>query len=204
MADEIAQKGEAVKVDADFLRTSTEVRRLEKKALQMGARTFPTGAVFDQFDAEKISVGSYDVAIERARSIENMGVRGKKTEKEEKRREERYLTEEELQLLPREKVEVVARSEQEILEEERKLKEMKSKFARLISEIPKEKPKEKMVLEEAASKAEEKLPVEEGKAEEIKELSENFKKIMMKKEEREKKERIRKMKKEIEDMLDSG
>jgi hypothetical protein len=206
MAEEAAQTEEG-KMDAGFLRISAEVRRLERGALPRGARTFPTGAVFEQFDVEKISTDSYEAALESVRGIESRGVKGKKVEKvekEERKWEERILSEEELQRIPREKIEVVARSEQEILNEEKKLVEMKDKFAKLISEIPKEEPKKKMVLEEAAVKAEEKPAVEEGKAEEIKELSENFKKIMVKKEEREKRERIRKMKREIEDMLDGG
>ena len=203
MAEEIPQsEAEPEKVDAEFINVSSEVRRLEKGALPKGARAFPPGAFLAEFDVEKISIESYEAALESARGIENKGVRGRGTPKEEKV-EERILTEEELQRIPTEKIEVVARGEKEIIDEERKLKEMKNKFARLISELPKDEQKDKMVLEEAAVRAEEK-PADEGKAEEIKELSENFKKIMMKKEEREKQERVRKMKKEIEDMLDSG
>jgi outer membrane protein assembly factor BamA len=115
----------------------------------------------------------------------------------------RIISDEELQRIPQEKVEVLARSEEEIVEEERKLRSMKDKFAKLILEIPKEKPKEAAV-EEAAVRVEEKPAIDKAKAEEIKELSDNFKKITMKKDEMEKRERIRKMKKEIEDMLESG
>ncbi|MEM3690164.1 MAG: hypothetical protein QXZ40_00335 [Candidatus Micrarchaeia archaeon] len=185
----------------EFLRYSAEVKRLERKALQIKRTMGVDGNVFSEFDIESISVKTYEEALERARRIESGGVKG--TGKKEVPEPESILSEEELIRIPKEKIEVVARSEKEILEEERKLKEMKEKFAKLLSEIPKEEPEKPKLLEEAAKKAEEK-PVEEGKPEEIKEFSENFKRIMMKKEEREKKERIRKMKKEIEEMLESG
>ncbi|QLJ52840.1 MAG: hypothetical protein Sv326_0665 [Candidatus Fermentimicrarchaeum limneticum] len=211
MADEIVpeQGQEAVKVDESFLRISAEVRKLEKRAIQMKAKELLSGAIFEPFDAEKISINHYESALESARGIESSGVTTKKTEKEQKpaAMEGRFLSDEEMKLIPKEKVEVVERTEKEIAEEEKKLMDMKDKFAKLISDIPKEKqevPKEMKVLEEAAKKAEEKPTVEESKPEEIKELSENFKRIMLKKEEREKRERIRKMKKDIEEMLESG
>jgi len=206
MVDEVQKEEGDVKVDAEFFRMSSEVRRLERNALPKVNKTLPNTPIFGEFDVEKISAVSYETALESAKKIESGGIKGKKVEKEEKREKERILTVEEIQRIPAEKIEVVARTEKEILDEEEKLEEMKSKFARLISEIPKDKPENRMVLEEAAMKAGEpaKAEVDEVRVEEIKKLSEDFKKISMKKEEREKKERIRKMKKEIEDMLDTG
>jgi len=202
MADAVPQESKE-KLDAEFVRMSSEVRRLERKALPKVNRLLPNMPLFGEFDVENISVVSYEAALESARRIERSGVKGKKVEKAE----ERILTEEEIERIPAEKVEVVARTEKEILDEEKKLDEMKTKFAKLISEIPEEKPKERMVLEEAAVKAEEKPAapeLDQAKAEEIKQLNEDFKSISMKREEREKAQRIRKMKKEIEDILESG
>gem|GEM_PF-3419042 len=190
----------------EFLRYSAEVKRLERKAVQIKRSGVPEGSVFSEFDIENVAIKTYEDALETAKRIESKGVKGsgkKEVSAGEVPLPESVLSEEELIKIPKEKIEVVARSEQEILEEERKLKEMKEKFAKLLSEIPKEEPQKPKLLEEAAKKAEEK-PVEESKPEEIKELSENFKKIMMKKEEREKRERIRKMRKEIEEMLEGG
>ncbi len=227
MANEMDKKAE---VDAAFLNASNEARRLEKEAIPTGAKVFPSGAIFEQFDVEKISIDSYEAALKDAQEIERRGIKTAKKaeEKVERAVGQRVISEEELERIPREKVEVLARSEQEILEEERKLESMKEKFAKLISEAPQEKtipeapkedkaskaPGEKPASSEPetakpkeavveAAKAEEK-PLDAAKVEEIKELSENFKRITMKKEEREKQERIRKMKKEIEDMLESG
>jgi hypothetical protein len=205
MVDAVTQESKE-NLDAEFVRMSSEVRRLERNALPKVNKLLPNTPLFGEFDVENISVVSYEAALESAKRIESKGVKGKGTEKGERRMEERILTEEEIERIPAEKVEVVARTEKEILEEEEKLSEMKNKFARLISEMPKEKPRERMVLEEAAVEAEEKPAkpeVDEAKVEEITQLSEDFKRISMKKEEREKKERIRKMKKEIEDILES-
>ncbi|MCX6777022.1 MAG: hypothetical protein NTY73_03585 [Candidatus Micrarchaeota archaeon] len=202
MADAVPQESKE-KLDAEFVRMSSEVRRLERKALPKANRLLPNMPLFGEFDVENISVVSYEAALESARRIEHSGMKGKKVEKAE----ERILTEEEIERIPAEKVEVVARTEKEILDEEKKLDEMKTKFAKLISEIPEEKPKERMVLEEAAVKAEEKPAapeLDQAKAEEIKQLNEDFKSISMKREEREKAQRIRKMKKEIEDILEGG
>jgi len=202
MADAVPQ-GNKENLDAEFVRMSSEVRRLERNALPKVSRLLPNMPLFGEFDVENISVVSYEAALESAKRIESSGVRGKRVEKVE----ERILTEEEIERIPAEKVEVVARTEKEILEEEEKLDEMKTKFAKLISEMPKEKPKERMVLEEAAVKAEEKPAapeVDQAKVEEIKQLNEDFKSISMKREEREKAQRIRKMKKEIEDILEGG
>lgn len=205
MADAVPQESKE-NLDAEFVRMSSEVRRLERNALPKVNRLLPNMPLFGNFDVENISVVSYEAALESAKRIESSGVKGKKAEKVEKV-EERILTEEEIERIPAEKVEVVARTEKEILEEEEKLDEMKNKFAKLISEMPKEKPKERMVLEEAAAKAEEKPAapeVDQAKVEEIKQLNEDFKSISMKREEREKAQRIRKMKKEIEDILEGG
>lgn len=201
MADEEAPAEVPAVASEEFLRYSSEMRRLEKKALQIKGRGIPEGDIFNEFNIEDISIKTYDAALESAKRIESGGVKG--TGKKEAPAPEKILSEEELSRIPQEKIEVVARTEKEILEEERKLREMKEKFAKLLAEMPKEKPEKPKLLEEAAKKAEEK-PVEESKPEEIKELSENFKKIMAKKEEREKRERIRKMKKEIEEMLEGG
>ncbi|NYZ76533.1 hypothetical protein H0N98_04760 [Candidatus Micrarchaeota archaeon] len=227
--------GAVESVDPNFLKASSEARRLEREAMPTGNKVFPSGAIFEQFDVEKISIDSYEAALKSAEEIERRGVKtAKRVEKEEK--SDKVLgpriSEKELERIPKEKVEVLTRSEQEIADEERKLTNMKEKFAKLMSEIPKEQPvqiapKAEPVPEApgerqpilgtpknepakamesmlGAVKAEEKPAVDAAKAEEIKELSENFKRITMKKEEREKQERIRKMKKEIEDMLESG
>ncbi|MCX6775802.1 MAG: hypothetical protein NT130_03075 [Candidatus Micrarchaeota archaeon] len=202
MADAVPQESKE-NLDAEFVRMSSEVRRLERNALPKVNRLLPNMPLFGEFDVENISVVSYEAALESAKRIESSGVKGKKVE----RVEERILTEEEIERIPAEKIEVVARTEKEILAEEEKLDEMKTKFAKLISEMPKEKPKERMVLEEAAVKAEEKPAapeVDQAKVEEIKQLNEDFKSISMKREEREKAQRIRKMKKEIEDILEGG
>jgi hypothetical protein len=222
----------AENVDANFLKASSEARRLEREAMPNGNKVFPSGAIFEQFDVEKISINSYEEALKSAEEIESKGVKAgaKKTEKEEKAG--RVMSEKELERIPEEKVKVLTRSEEEIAAEETKLKNMKEKFAKLMSEMPNEQPVQiapkaepvpeaprdtrpilgppknepDKAMESAleAAKAGEKPVVDAAKAEEIKELSENFKKITMKKEEREKQERIRKMKKEIEDMLESG
>jgi hypothetical protein len=232
MASEDEGKEESEKVDVAFLKSSSEMRRLEREAIPSGNKVFPKGGVFEEFDVEKISIDSYEAALKSAEEIESRGIKiAKKAEKEKAERAagQKIISEEELERLPEEKIEVLERSEQEIVEEERKLKGMKEKFAKLMSDIPKEniealgeqpmpevqeepkptqpkqippeKPRE--AVAQIETEVEEK-PTDAAKVEEIKELSENFKKITMKKEEREKQERIRKMKKEIEDMLESG
>lgn len=233
MASEEDKEKLVENVDAVFLNASSEAKRLEREAIPSGSKVFPSGGIFEQFDVEKISIDSYEAALKSAEEIESKGIRtARRAEKEEKAAPQRIISEEELERIPRERVEVLTRSEQEILEEERKLSEMKEKFNKLMSDVPKEKPtaeaaeegprpeapKEKISIfappkaeseekNEAVVQGEvkaEETAVDAAKVEEIKELSENFKKITMKKEEREKQERIRKMKKEIEDMLDSG
>jgi hypothetical protein len=225
--------GAVENVDENFLKASSEAKRLEKEAMPAGNKVFPSGAIFEQFDVEKISIDSYETALKDAEGIESMGVRAAKKavkeEKAEKVAEPRVMSEKELERIPKEKVEVLTRSEQEIADEEAKLRSMKEKFAKLMSEVPNEQPvqiapkmgqapeaprerqpilgtpkSEPERLAEPAVRVEEKPVADAAKAEEIKELSENFKRITMKKEEREKQERIRKMKKEIEDMLESG
>ncbi|NYZ79349.1 hypothetical protein H0N99_04340 [Candidatus Micrarchaeota archaeon] len=173
-------------------------------------------------------------SAEEIESVGRKAARIEKEEKAEKMAGRRILSEKELERIPQEKVEVLERSEQEIEEEERKLESMKEKFANLMLNIPEKKrvievsndarqapeaPREKQFVlgkpkaeperprqaaEMNIATGEEKPVIDEAKAEEIKELSENFKKITMKKEEREKQERIRKMKKDIEDLLESG
>ncbi len=224
MANDVDKKAE---VDAAFLNASNEAKRLEKEAIPTGAKAFPSGAIFEQFDVEKISIDSYEAALKDAQGIEREGIKTPKRPEERAGRAvgQKVTSEEEPEHIPREKVEVLARSEQEILEEERKLESMKEKFAKLMSEAPQEKPIPEAPKEDKAPKAPVEKPampeperpeavvetaraeekqLDATKVEEIKELSENFKRITMKKEEREKQERIRKMKKEIEDMLESG
>lgn len=233
MASESSDEKPIENLDAAFLKASGEARRLEREAIPPANKVFPSGGVFEQFDVEKISIDSYEAALKSAEGIESSGVKtaARKAEKEEKVAPHRIISEEELERIPQEKVEVLTRSEQEIMDEERKLMEMKEKFNKLMSDVPSEKPvpaapeaepkpqepKEKIsifgtpkgepeVKKEEMPQAEsaEETAVDATKVEEIKQLSENFKKISLKKEEMEKQERIRKMKKEIEDMLEGG
>jgi hypothetical protein len=232
MAGETVDSGATENVDAAFLKASSEARRLEREAIPTGTKVFPGGAVFEYSDVENVSVNTYESALKSAEDIES--VRRKAARVEEKAGKvagQRVLSDKELERIPQEKAEVLERSEQEIEQEERKLNSMKEKFAKLMSNIPEEKvaigapndakqapeaPGEKQPLlgkpkaepekprEMNIATGEEKPVIDDAKAEEIKELSENFRRITMKKEEREKQERIRKMKKDIEDLLESG
>jgi len=217
-------ESETAEVDAAFLKASSEARRLEREALPTGVKVFPSGDVFEHSDIENISIDSYEAALKGAEEIEGMGRKAAKVEKEERAGRvagQRILNEKELERIPQEKVEVLTRSEKEIEEEEDKLKGMKEKFAKLMSDIPDDKHSMKAQGEKQLmpgkprtepakavpmniATGEERPVVDEAKAEEIKELSENFKRITMKKEEREKQERIRKMKKDIEDIVENG
>jgi hypothetical protein len=234
MANEMNDEYKAEDIDETFLKASGEARRLEREALPSGTKVFPSGSIFEEFDIEKIATDSYEAALRDALQIESkVVVVAKKAEEKVEWAGQKAMSEKELENIPHERVEVLTRSEQEILDEEKKLKDMKDKFAKLMSEAPEDKPqapREEKVVAEAprekisvlgTPKAEPEKPKEaapmniatgteykpaagDAKADEIRELSENFKKITMKKEEREKQERIRKMKKEIEDMLESG
>jgi hypothetical protein len=135
----------AENVDANFLKASGEARRLEKEAMPNGNKVFPSGAIFEDFDVEEISINSYEEALKSAEEIESKGVKvaAKRTEKEEKAgrvSELRVMSEKELERIPEEKAKVLTRSEEEISAEEAKLKNMKEKFAKLMSEMPNEQP----------------------------------------------------------------
>jgi len=163
-----------------FADASAEARRLEKKAIAKSKAEFDK-KLFDEFDVTSISLKSFEEAIESARRIEGAYFEPPKVEKQAERKE------------------VLVRSREEIGAEEKKIEKMKEKFAK-ISE-GKEETKRTIITEarEIAKKPERKV----GRLgeEEIKGVSEEFSAVTMRKEEREKRERIKKMKKEIEDML---
>ena len=160
-----------------FSDASSEVRRLEKKAVPKSKEKEFDRKLFDDFNVEDISIKSFEEAVQSARDIEGSYFKPAHPGK------------------PIERKEVIGRSKEEIAKEDEEIKKLKEKFAEKVEE---EVAPKKTIISEAREIAEKPVKkVERVKDEEVKGVSEQFSAVVIKKEEREKKERIKKMKKEI-------